>query len=265
MKHVRILLAALVPLWFVSPVSAQQPSEDWIFGNNGEDLVLELGGGIALQPAYEGADAYDIEPWPIIRPRFVRIPRIGTFGGDSKDGFSFRPSFRFVDERDASDYSDLTGLNDVDWAFEAGATIGYRHGLLSGFATMRQGFGGHDGLVAELGLDANLELTPELEVSFGPRVHLASDDYLDTYFGVSAAESAASGYPVFDPDGWLKGAGFEAKGRYALTRHWAIRGEAGYERLLGDAADSPITGAGSENQFHAALGLTYTFGLNLFD
>ena len=130
---------------------------------------------------------------------------------------------------------------------------------------LRRGFGGHDGFVAELGLNAVLEPTPELDLSFGPRLHLADDEYVDTYFGVSAAEAAASGYPAFDADGWLKGAGFEAEGRYALSRHWAIRGEAGYERLLGDAADSPITGAGSRNQFNAALGLTYTIGLDLFD
>ena len=137
--------------------------------------------------------------------------------------------------------------------------------MLEGFASLRRGFGGHDGLVAELGLDAVLQPIPRLDLNFGPRLYLANDDYFDTYFGVSAAESAASGYPVFDPEGWLKGAGFEAEGRYALSRHWAVRGEAGYERLLDDAADSPITAAGSENQFYAALGLTYTFGLNLFD
>ena len=261
----RRLLTAFASLALLSPAMAQQPSSDWIFGSNGEDLVLELGAGARVLPAYEGADSFDIEAWPIIRPQFVRIPRLGTFGGGSDGGFSFRPSFRFVDERDASDYSDLTGLGDVDWAFEAGATIGYRYGLLEGFATLRRGFGGHEGFVAELGLNAVLEPTPQLDLSLGPRLHLATDDYLDTYFGVSAAEAAASGYPAFDPDGWLKGAGFEAEGRYALSRHWAIRGEAGYERLLGDAADSPITGAGSKNQFSAALGLTYTLGLDLFD
>ena len=102
-------------------------------------------------------------------------------------------------------------------------------------------------------------------MSVGPRVYLASDDYMDTYFGVTAAEAATSGLPAFDPDGGVKGVGVEAEARYALTRHWAIRGKAGYERLLGDAADSPISRAGSRDQFNAALGLTYRFGIDLFD
>ncbi len=244
---------------------AQQPSKDWIFGANGDDIVLEIGIGADVLPAYEGADEYEIGPWPIIAPRFVRIPGLRTFGGGADEGFGIRPSFRFVRERDASEYSDLTGLSDVDWAFEVGGTIAYRQGMLNGFATIRRGFGGHEGIVAEIGLDGVLDPAPDLELSVGPRVYLASDDYMDTYFGVTAAESTTSGYPMFDPDDWLKGAGIEAEGRYALTRHWAIRGEAGYERLLGDAADSPITGAGSRNQFHAALGLSYTFGLDLFE
>ena len=63
----------------------------------------------------------------------------------------------------------------------------------------------------------------------------------------------------------MKGVGVEGEARYALTPHWSVVGKAGYERLIGDAADSPITEAGSENQFTAALGLTYRFGLDLFD
>ncbi len=261
----RIVLAALAALWLSAPAMAQTPTDEWIFGASGEDIVLEVGGGPQVLPAYEGADQYIVRPWPSFTLKYLRVPGLGTFGGSTREGFNFSPSFRFVRKRDASEYSDLTGLNDVDWAIEVGGTIGYRYGMVEGLATLRRGFNGHNGLVAELGLDAILDPSPDFELSIGPRVYLASDDYFDTYFSVSPTEAAASGYPTFDAKGWLRGAGLEAKGRYPLSRHWAIRGEAGYERLLGDAADSPITKAGSENQFHGALGLTYRFGLNLFD
>ena len=114
-------------------------------------------------------------------------------------------------------------------------------------------------------MDAIFDPTPRLELSLGPRVHFASDDYLETYLGVTPAQSAASGLPVFDPEGGVKGLGGEAEAKYALTRHWSVAGKAGYERLIGDAADSPIADRGSKNQFTAALGLTYRFGLDLFD
>ena len=71
--------------------------------------------------------------------------------------------------------------------------------------------------------------------------------------------------PVFNPEGGIKGVGVAGEAKYALTPRWTIVGKASYERLIGDAADSPITDLGSENQFTAALGATYRFGLNLFD
>jgi outer membrane scaffolding protein for murein synthesis (MipA/OmpV family) len=114
-------------------------------------------------------------------------------------------------------------------------------------------------------VDAIVEPTPRLSVSAGPRLHFADSEYLDTYLGVSAEQSADSGLSEFDPDGGLKGVGVEAEARYALTQRWSLVGSAGYERLVGDAADSPIADAGSENQFTAALGLTYRFGIDFYD
>jgi MipA family protein len=146
-----------------------------------------------------------------------------------------------------------------------GGTISYRVGMFRGLATLRKGFGGHEGWIGEGGVDMILDPTQKFEIAFGPRVHFASDDYLDTYLGVTPAQSAASGLPVFNPDGGVKGVGAAAEGKYRLNRRWAVVGKAGYQRLIGDAADSPITDLGSKNQFTANIGLTYRFGLDLFD
>jgi outer membrane protein len=262
---VRAFFSVLFVFLLTAAATAQQPSSNWIFGVNGEDIVLEIGGGAKVVPAYPGADEYTVLPWPIVDLRFLRLPGIGSFGGGAETGFKIAPSFGFVRKRDASEYSDLNGLNDVDFAVEVGGQVSYRHGMVRAIGAVRRGFGGYEGWVGEFGLDAVLDPTPDLTISVGPRVYLASDGYMDTYFGVTPAEAAASGLAAFDADGWLRGAGIEAEGRYAISRHWAIRGEAGYERLLGDAADSPISRAGSRNQFNVALGLSYLFGLDLFD
>lgn len=234
-------------------------------GADGTDIELELGLGGLVRPAYEGADDYLFQPWPIVTLHYLRLPVLGEFGGGPETGFLFSPSFRYVPERDEDDHDDLAGLDDVDAAFELGATIGYRYGMFRGFATLRQGLGGHHGLVGELGADAIFEPTQKFTVSLGPRLGFASDDYLDTYLGVSAAESIASGLPEYDPGGGFKSLGFEGEARYALTPKWSLVGEAGYDRLIGDAADSPIAEAGSVNQFNAGIGLTYRFGLDLYD
>ena len=102
-------------------------------------------------------------------------------------------------------------------------------------------------------------------MALGPRLFFASEDYLQTYLGVTPAQAAASGLPVFDPDGGIRGVGLEADFKYRISQRWSVVGEVGYERLVLDAAESPIAELGSENQFAAALGLTYRFDLDLFD
>ena len=249
----------------ILPAAAQTPTDEWIFGENGEDIVLEVGGGILTRPEYESSDDYTLRPWPVVDLNFLRLPYLGTFGGGPESGLKFSPSFRIISERDDDDHSDLTGLGDVDLAVEVGGTAAYRYEMLRGVFTIRRGFGGHEGFVGETGVDLITEPVPKLDFTIGPRVHFADSDYLETDLGGAPAQSAASGLPIFDPDGGVKGFGVEAGAQYALTRHWSVVGKAGYERLVGDAADSPITGLGSEDQFTAALGATYRFGLDVFD
>ena len=46
-------------------------------------------------------------------------------------------------------------------------------------------------------------MTETIRVSGGPRLSMASADFFDTYFGVDAEESTASGLSEYDPGGGL--------------------------------------------------------------
>ena len=49
---------------------------------------------------------------------------------------------------------------------------------------------------------------------------------------------------------------------YKLDRHWGLYGWAGYDRLIEDAADSPIVRAfGSRDQFSAGFAIIYEFDI----
>ncbi|MEN1729710.1 MAG: MipA/OmpV family protein, partial [Pseudomonadota bacterium] len=49
-------------------------------------------------------------------------------------------------------------------------------------------------------------------------------------------------------------------GNYALNDRWGLFGVVSYQRLLSDAADSPIVDdEGSANQFLAGIGIGYNF------
>lgn len=87
--------------------------------------------------------------------------------------------------------------------------------------------------------------------------------YADYYFGINAAEAAASGLSAYDPGEGLASLGGSILATYSLSGRrtgWSLFGIASYKRLQGDIAASPIVrDTGSPNQVFGSLGLGYTF------
>jgi len=231
--------------------------------------VLDLGVAARLKPRYPGADSYLVYPFPIIAVGRFYVPGIGQIVGGNKvkRGFYFFPSFGFNGKRKASDAPELTGTNTVDWALELGVGAGYRYDWLRGFAEFRQGINGHTGQVVDFGIDFIFNPTDRLEVFFGPRTSLASDEYMDTYFSVTAAEAAAPGsvLPTYDAGAGFKTVGLAARASYAWTENTTLHLQAGWDRFVGDAANSPIVKAGSEDQFSVGVGVSYRFAFDIFN
>ena len=248
--------ADIPPATVKAPVAVQNPY----------DLVIELGAGAEVRPDYPGAKNYEVWPTGFVDLHFLRLPGFGVVkNGRYEQGWSFGPSFNWQSKRKTSDYPELFGLNDVDATFELGAKVGYTFDWVRPWIAARYGLGGHSGIAGETGLDFIFRPSPVFEWTVGPRATFANRDYMETYFGVTPAESALSGTLAhYSPGGGFKSVGFEFTSRYEFAPQWAVRGEFIYDRLIGDAADSPIVKVGSENQYTAKLGLTYTFSLRLF-
>jgi outer membrane protein len=88
----------------------------------------------------------------------------------------------------------------------------------------------------------------------------ASDDYMETYFDVTPADSARSGLPVFSASDGFKDVGVKVVLAYSITERWDLGGIASFKRLLNDAEDSPVVDdAGDENQFIAGLYVSYSW------
>lgn len=234
-----------------------------------KQFVLDLGGGAIVKSKYPGADSYLFSPFPIIAVGRFYVPGFGQAvdGNKVKRGFYFYPSFDFNGERKASDSSDLTGTNTVDWALELGLGAGYRYDWLRGFVELRQGINGHEGQVADFGIDIITNPADRLEVIFGPRASWASDDYMDTYFGITAAEEAAPGsvLSAFNAGSGFKTVGLAARANYAWNEKTTFHLQGGWDRFVGDAEKSPIVKAGSEDQFSIGAGISYRFAFDVFD
>ena len=231
--------------------------------------ILSIGVGGQLLPQYPGADEYSLGPLftGFVRREGAPIPfrtpddgfGIGLLGHDSV--VDFGPLLQFQGERDDEDVGAAVG--DVDFTVEAGAFVNFN--ISPNFRIRlegQKGLGGHDGLVGTVAADFALRGGNDTLFTIGPRLRLNDDEYARAYFGVTPAAALASGLPVYDPDGGIRAVGAVAGITHQLSRSFGIYGYAGYDRLIGDAADSPIvTNFGSRDQFSAGLALFVSFSL----
>lgn len=231
--------------------------------------ILSVGAGGQLVPKYPGADDYGLSPLftGFVRREGAPIPfrtpddgiGIGLLGRESV--VDFGPLVQFQSERDEDDVGAAVG--DVDFTLEAGAFVNFN--LSPNFRIRlegQKGLGGHDGLVGTVAADFAVRGGNDTLFTIGPRLRLNDDDYAQDYFGVTPAVAAATGLPVYDPDGGIRAVGAVAGITHQLSRSFGVYGYAGYDRLVGDAADSPIvTNFGSRDQFSAGIALFVSFSI----
>jgi MipA family protein len=227
------------------------------------DIVVTLRAGVQVSPAYFGSDDYELGPDLAARFDYVRFPGGFEYGSSQAVGFrtgwGLQGSVRYIGERDEDD---IEGLDDVPWSLEAGLGVGYEQRNWRAFTDVRYGFVGHNAWVGEIGADAIAYPVEGLTLTAGPRFQFGTDSFAQTYFGVSPDESDASGLAPYEASGGLLGAGIEVGARYLFNERWGIEGAVGYDRLVGDAADSPITEQGSPDQYRARVGITRRISLD---
>lgn len=227
---------------------------------------FSVGAGLGLAPDYEGSDDYELVP--LITARAQREEIFIAFAGTEAIAnvlphpvFRLGPLLRFRPGRDDVDEGAVDRLADVDMAVELGAFAGFDLAPWQGSVEIaRDVAGAHDGLVIGAKLAYTLALLPALPVTVAAFTTWAGDNYMQTYFGIGPANAARSGLPTFDAESGFKNVGLNVEVRYPVTESWALLGVASYARLLGDAADSPVTDdVGSPNQVFGGVLLAYAF------
>jgi outer membrane protein len=69
---------------------------------------------------------------------------------------------------------------------------------------------------------------------------------------------------VFDAKGGAQSAGAGAQVKYRINPQWEVHSYIEYDRLLGDAAKSPlVTARGSVNQTTVGIGASYSFDFKI--
>ncbi|MBW9063027.1 MipA/OmpV family protein [Rhizobium herbae] len=203
-----------------------------------------VGAGAIYMPKFEGSDEFELVPIPMVSATFGRVTV--DPGGLSVDvlnsnGFKvlLKGGYDMGGGRDEDDSDHLKGLGDIDAGAVIGAQLSYELGLVELYASVDKTIGGSDGLLGEVGANVSHHYDRFI-LSAGASATVADDNHMESYFGVTAAQSARSGLRQHEANAGLKRFDIEASVTYMATENWVIRGQAGVGFLTGDAKDSPI-------------------------
>lgn len=245
-----------------TPVAVTAVNEGWI-------VTLKATG--VITPKFEGAAKYGVSGYPGLS---LRRPGQPWKFGAPDDGFGFPvidtewfqagPVGRVRSERDSSDVRKFRGMDDVNWGIEPGAFIEfYPLEVVRVRGELRHGVYGHHGFVGNIAADY-IQRFDNITVSIGPRTELGDGKFMDKYYGVDFSEAVANGrVGTYKAKGGFKSVGAAAALTYDWTEHWSTTAFGGYDRLVGEAARSPVARTlGTKNAYTIGLGVAYSFGVN---
>ncbi len=241
-----------------------------------ESWTFSAGVAPFFAPIYSGADDYGLSLYPdlrvaygdrffasvpegigyrVINTRYLKAGPIARirFGRESGTGGS---PFLIAGETD-----DLDGFSDVSAAGEFGGFVEFGGRYFSTRAELRRGVGGHEGLVADVSASYSFR-SGSTGFSMGPRATLAGEDFIGVYYGVDQSAASASGLAAYDPGGGVVSYGAGATLIRPLTDRLSLAVIAGYDRIAGDAARSPLVRArGDADQISLIVAFSWRFGV----
>jgi outer membrane protein len=237
----------------------------------GSTWIVTLGGFGGAEPLFPGASAYAFALRPIADiyragdRTWLSLPTDAlSFTLYSAGDFRFGAAADYISNRSRHDDSALRGLPGINYTWEAGAFAEYYPlPFLRTRIEALQGISGAEGLAANLMADYILSPDPAWLFTLGPRLCLVNTQYQSAFFSVSSADSGPSGLPAYHASGGLNSAGIDATIRYNLNEQLSLRAFAEWDRLVDDAADSPIVKLrGSADQYQFGLGAAYRFSVS---
>lgn len=263
-KTIALSTSLLVPTMFAGTPSAQA-----------EGLSFSFGGMAVIAPKYEGSKSYKAIGFPLVIPHSASDAETSSFGSRVRfkglddirfnllgaDGFEIGPVAGYRGGREQADGDLLGGLGDVDGGFVLGGYGAYTtNGFTFDASYVDQLTGDDTGGQLKLGASTKLAVTEAVEVTAGIGATYSSNDYMDTFFGVSSAQAGTStaGLTAYNPKAGFKDVNFSLSSDIAIAPKWTMKLGGKYSRLIGDAADSPVIE--TKNQLTGSIGLIYRFG-----
>lgn len=181
------------------------------------------------------------------------------YNASSSPEFQYGPRLTVDLGRDESRSDALRGMGSIDPQAEVGMFFNRLWGAAWAFtSSLRQGAGTQRrGLVLDLGVSHGVPAGPQTRLSAGLGLHWANADYMQDYFGVTAAQSAASGYAASSPGAGWRNAGLNVSLNHRIDRASALFAGLSFNQLLGDARESVLTRRSAA--LTGVVGVSYAF------
>ncbi|MDT8998585.1 MipA/OmpV family protein [Paucibacter sp. APW11] len=153
----------------------------------------------------------------------------------------------------------LKGMGNISSRAEFGGFVNYALSpALSLSSSVKYGSGNdRKGLVWDLGLNYAMQLAPDWQLRLGAGATVANARYMQSYFGVNAAQAASSGYALYTPKAGLRDVHGSAMLMHPISESLSLVGIVSATTLLGDAKSSPLTLKRTE--LMAGVGVIYSF------
>jgi outer membrane protein len=268
MKFRKAIVAGVTMLFFAGSAAAQDlPVPDAA----GFDHII--GAAVVMLPDYQGSDTATVAGAPILQYKFSEERYVQVIGNKlfinvlNHPNFELGPKAVYRFGRNHVDDKAVEEMKKVDGSIELGGFLGYKQVFdgdirhrMNIHADMTQDVSnGHDGWVIDLAAIYWRPVAKALDLGIRGNLSYASDDYMSTYFSVNATDSATSGLKKFNAGSGFKDVSLAAMGLFHLSENWHLGGTLMYQRLVGDASDSPVVNVGSEDQVFGGLALLYSW------
>lgn len=241
------------------------------YGKDAPTWRVILGTGAVFEPEYEGSDNYHVGPSATINIRYKSRLFLSTgegFGFDAIRTDDSRLGAAIAYDRGRNDDVDgIYGLGGIDPAPQMRLFADYvlRPRVFSHEIPFilsfdaRYTFREDDGVTASASAYFPVagSKAERYFVFLGGSVVGGGSDALSTYFGVTPAQSASSGLPVYDVHSGFRSANVGVNAGWFLSDHILVTGTTGAKWMIGDVQDSPIIQ--EPWQFLANISVGYLF------
>lgn len=251
----------------VTPVRAQPANDPFATTGKGAEWSVTAGIGGALRPTFEGSDRYFVTPVPFISAVWRDTVSLDTSGLNAywrMDDLQIGGGLTFSLGRNQNSGvftqgdSRLNGLGDIPAAVGMRGFVNYRMGPVLLSSTFTKFLAeGNNGFLIDAGIGVPWRVSDRLMLMGRISATWADSNYMQQYFGITAQQSANSGYALYDTSSGVKDVALGATLRYRLTDRWLFSTNARVSQLTNYAAGSPISFSDTNFTLMSLLGYRF--------